>query len=235
MRFPFYRLQWRDFRYIFHSIYFNFHYLPFKQAVYLPILLYKPHLLRCKGTIKLIPDDGKIHLGMIRLGFRKVSIYPDNGVTWEQLGGTVYFRGRCTIGNDSYLSFGNNTTVDFGDDFINQAGAKIVSYRGIRFGKETRLGWGVVCMDTNFHPLFDMEKKVFKRASGPITIGDNNWFGMECRIMHSVVTPERCIFGMGSIVTRGSEKESYCLMGGSPVKVLSRNVMRIIGQDTEDY
>lgn len=31
------------------TIWFNFHYLPFRQAVRLPILLYKPKLLACKG------------------------------------------------------------------------------------------------------------------------------------------------------------------------------------------
>ena len=78
-----------------------------------------------------------------------------------------------------------------------------------------------------------MEKKKFKKASGKIHIGDFNWFGTECKIMHSVETPERCIFGMGTIVTRGCCAQSYCVMGGSPVRVLSQNVMRIIGQDQE--
>lgn len=48
-------------------------------------------------------------------------------------------------------------------------------------------------MDTNFHPLYDMEKDSFKRAYGPIKIGDYNWFAMQCKVMHSVETPERCI------------------------------------------
>lgn len=32
-------------RSIFSTIYFNLYYLPFKQAIKLPILLYKPHLI----------------------------------------------------------------------------------------------------------------------------------------------------------------------------------------------
>lgn len=32
---------------------FNFHYLPFKQAIKLPILLYKPKLLTLKGIIRI--------------------------------------------------------------------------------------------------------------------------------------------------------------------------------------
>ena len=33
------------------SMYFNFHYLPFRQAVKLPVLLYKPHLQKLGGGI----------------------------------------------------------------------------------------------------------------------------------------------------------------------------------------
>lgn len=36
------------------TIYFNFHYLPFKQAIKLPIFLYKPHLKLMKGTITIL-------------------------------------------------------------------------------------------------------------------------------------------------------------------------------------
>ena len=42
--------------YIFQTIYFNFHYLPFKQAIFLPIILYKPQFVSTKG--KIIIDGG---------------------------------------------------------------------------------------------------------------------------------------------------------------------------------
>ena len=88
-------------------------------------------------------------------------------------------------------------------------------------------------MDTNFHPIYDMAKKKYGKAHGPIVIGEYNWFGTGCKVMHSVTTPERCIFGMGTTVTRSCEMKSYCLMGGSPVRVLRENVMRDYDHDTE--
>lgn len=220
-------------RSLFYSIYFNFHYLPYKQAIKLPILLYKPHLRALKG--KILIDSNHVRMGMIRLGFRTCGIYPNSGITWENIGGSITFKGVCIIGNDSYLSFGSKASVIFGDDFRNTAGLKLVSARGISFGKGTRLGWGVLVMDTNFHPLYDMKRNVYKKASGPIEIGDYNWFGTQCKIMHSVRTPERCIFGMNTIVTRSCEMKSYCVMGGSPVKVLTENVMRDYDNDQEEY
>lgn len=225
----------QEMRYLIPTMYFNFHYLPFRQAVHLPIVLYKPHLLKCKGKVRLEPEDGHIRHGMIRLGFRMVSVYPNSGVTWQNTGGTVVFQGRTAIGNDAYLSIGPTASLTFGYDFLSTAGLKIICYRSITFHRYVRVGWGSLCMDTNFHPLFDMVKQEYQPASGSIEIGDYNWFGTGCKIMHGVTTPERCIFGMGTTVTRGCVKKSYCIMGGSPVRVLRENVMRVIGHDREEY
>lgn len=212
---------------------FNFYYLPLKQAIKLPILLYKPKFIKLKG--KIIIDSKNIKFGMIKMGFRMCGIYPDNGITWQNDGGQIIFRGKTLIGNDSYLVFGSKTIVDFGDDFRNTAKLRLVSYRSIKFGQSTRMGWDTLIMDTNFHPLYDIKNKKFKRASGPIEIGDYNWFGTQCRIMHSTITPERCIFGMNTTVTRNCIKKSYCVMGGEPVRVLSENVIRDLENDIETY
>lgn len=45
-------------RSIFSTIYFNFHYLPFRQAVHLPIILYKPHLVKLKGNVNICKLGG---------------------------------------------------------------------------------------------------------------------------------------------------------------------------------
>lgn len=218
-------------RYFPQIIYFNFHYLPWKQAIKLPIIFYKPKLISCKGRIEI---SCPVRFGLCQMGFHTCSIYPNSGVTWENNGGLLEIKGKVIIGNDSYISIGKKGKIIFENDFRNTAGLKVVSYKSISFGKGTRLGWGVTVMDTNFHPLYDMEKHIYKSASGPIVIGDYNWFGTQCKIMHSTITPERCIFGMNSIITRGCVKESYCVMGGNPLKILTRNVMRDYNHDTED-
>lgn len=212
------------------TIFFNFHYLPFKQAIKLPIVLYKPHFRELMGKVKI---DAPIKTAMIKMGLNLVGIYPNNGFLWENKGGTVIFKGDFVLGNDCYLSFGKDTYVEFGDDFRSTAALKLISVRGITFGKKSRVGWGSLIMDTNYHPIYDISKQIYKKASGPIEIGDYNWFGTQCKVMHSVKTPERCIFGMGSIITRNCDMRSYCLMGGSPLRVLSENVMRDYDNDTE--
>lgn len=215
------------------TMYFNFHYLPLKQAIKLPIIIHNVKFVNCSGRVIIDVPSPKIRRGMIRLGHYAVSIYADTGLVWDNHGGTIIFKGAAKIGNDSFIVIGKHSTVEVGDDFLASSALKLVSYRGIVFGQSTRLGWQCLVMDTNLHPLYDIKKEKFKRASSPIVIGDYNWFGTQCKIMHGVVTPERCIFGMNTVVTRGCEMKSYCVMGGCPVKILTEGVMRIIGQDTE--
>ena len=208
------------------SLWFNFKYLPFRQAVHLPILLYKPTYLKLNGSVVI--ESEKISFGMIKLGVFTSAVYPNSGITIRNEG-CILFKGKCHIGNDAYLITGKHGKIVFDDDFIITGGVKMVSECGMSFGKHARLGWGCVVIDTNFHPLYDMEKKKFKRAFGPIYIGDHNWFGMNCLIMPGVSTPEYCIFEARTIVTRGGQYEPYCVHGCSPVRALNKNVMRIIG------
>lgn len=210
------------------SLYFNFHYLPFKQAIRFPILVKKSHIYAAKGKIII---DAPIKFGMIKLGGYGGHMYPNNGIHWTQWGGTIIFKGKCQISNNSFIVQGKGSTLIFGDNFIATTSLRLLCFKYIEFGKNIQCGWDCLIMDSNFHRLYDIKKERFIKAYGPIKIGDNNWFAAHCKVMHSVTTPEHCIFGMGSVVTRGGKYESYCIHGGNPIHILTRDVMMINGQD----
>lgn len=204
------------------TIVFNFYYLPIRQAIRLPIWIYKPKFVKLRGKVRI---EGRITPGMILLGPWGGHMYPNNGIYWMNEG-EVTFRGKCFIGNNSFILTGKDGKIIFGPHFLAPTSAKIISYKGIEFGERVSLGFQVTVMDTNFHPLYDRENQQFRKAYGKIRIGDHNWFGAECFIMHSVTTPPRCIFGLRSVITRGAGYESYCVHGNtSAPHILSRNVM----------
>lgn len=101
-------------RSILYSLYFNFHYLPLRQAIKLPIILYKPKLLKCKGKVQIL---GKVSTGMIQLGKYTVSLYPNSGIVFENHGGSITFNGKCNIGNNSTISIGEKGILIIGDSF----------------------------------------------------------------------------------------------------------------------
>ena len=223
-------MKWM-FRSLFSSIFFNFHYLPFRQAIKLPILLYKPRFIKIKGKIQI---TGPVTFGMIQLGKFSANINPNNGISFENLGGTITFEGRCLIGNSAYLVVGPKGNLTIGNGFRNTTGIRIICYKSIVFGQYVSIGWNSILMDTNFHPLIDKRDNTCKKASGPIEIGSYNWLGTECLVMHSTKTPPRCIFGARCTITKRSEMESYCVtVPSSKCIVATNNVYRDIGGDLD--
>ena len=214
------------------SVYFNFHYLPIRQAVKLPIILHHASLKDVKGGVKIQCDN--IYRGMIHLGCYGVCLYPDNGIVWENHGGTVIFQGKVSIGSASALSINKHAEVIFGEDFINTAALKLVASRKISFGKSVRLGWNTMIMDTNMHPL--KNKLTGKRSSGgsPIEIGDYCWISTNSMVLPGVHMPERVICALGSLVTRSMEYESWCMYGGSPIRKLKDNIYRDFDDDRDE-
>lgn len=180
------------------TIYFNFHYLPLKQAIHLPIWLYKPHLVKCCGSVEINPMGG-VKSGMIRLGVNRVSIYPNNGIKYENHGGHIIFNGDCGIGNDSIISVGKGATLSFGSKFDATASLKIVAYNQINFGSKVLIGWNCLFMDTDLHSLTNVTGTM-TRGLGMIQIGDNNWFACNCIVTKETVTPRYCCVSLGTHV-----------------------------------
>lgn len=76
------------------SIYFCLKYLPFRQAIKLPILVYKPHFLKLEGTVVI--ENENIRFGMVKLGFLTHVLYPNTGITVKKKA-SLYSRGNVTL------------------------------------------------------------------------------------------------------------------------------------------
>lgn len=195
-------------RNIFQTIYFNLHYLPFKQAIRLPIWLYKPHIKNAKGSIII---SGPIRSGMIRLGINNVGIYPNNGIHINNQG-TIEFKGTAIIGNDCYLHVDKTGRVTFGNNFRATTTFRLVSYNNITFGDNVRFGWDCIVMDTDFHILTRLDGTQTK-GYGEIHIGSNNWFGNGCRIMKNSTTPDYCTVAAGTWLSKPALVPEHSVIG----------------------
>lgn len=222
----------RILRSILPSVYFNFYYLPFSQAIRLPILLYKPRLLKMKGNVQIL---GEIKFGIIRLGFPTVSLYPNTGIVYENQGGTIVFNGLCTIGNNSAISIGSKGHIEFGDNFKSTTTLRLTSYNTITFGNKVRLGWDILVMDTDFHKLTKVSGG-YSKGYAPISIGSNNWFGNGCKIMKRTTTPDYCVVQGGTILSGPVSAPSYSVVGNdSHIVVKATGVWRNVDDDVIEY
>lgn len=214
------------------SIYFNFKYLPFKQAIHIPIMFYKPEFLALKGCVKI--NAPKISMGMIKLGMRENSLCPNTGITFENKGGKVVFKGRCMIGNASALSIGKNGYLEIGNDFRSSM-LKLVAYHSIVFQDNDRLGWDCLVMDTDLHKLTKVNGG-YTKGFGSINIGKNNWFGSKCIILKNACTPDFCTVSAGTKVSCKVDAPEYSIIGSNVATVVARTgYWRNLSDDHIDY
>lgn len=216
-------------RSLLYSIFFNFYYLPIKQAVYLPILLYKPKLKSLKGSVKI--DCASICFGMIQLGRPTVPIYPNDGIMWENKGGEVILKGKIVIGNHSCISIGEKGKLEIDTGFIASSSLKLVCFFSICIKENVRFGWDILMMDTDFHRVKDMEGKFMGAAVKPILLNDNIWVGAKSVILKGCVIPPYCIVGACSLVNKVYDTPSHSLLSGIPAVLKRTGIWRDINDE----
>jgi len=205
----------------FKTIYFNLKYLPFRQAVKLPILISNKVYLRVMSGKLII--DSPIRTGLIQFGYGNVGIFDKkkSRSIWE-VSGTVIFKGKCNIGHGSKISVGSSGKLILGENFVITAETSIVAFTEIRFGNNCLLSWDILVMDTDFHKLKDEFGNIINKPR-PIIIGDRIWIGCRCLILKGSIIPNNCVIGADSIVSRELENEN-CLYVGSPCKMVKENI-----------
>lgn len=176
-------------RNIFQTIWFNFHYLPFKQAIKLPIVLYKPRIIAAKGKIKI---NGAVRPFMIQLGRPNIYIYKNEGVMFENWGGEIVFNGSCMIGNASAISIGDCGHLVLGVNFRATCALKLACYHRILIDDNVLLGWECLLTDSDFHTLTKEDGQKTK-GYGPVYIGENVWMAMKCIVLKNSVIPKNTV------------------------------------------
>lgn len=214
------------------TVYFNFHYLPFSQAIKLPIILYKPHFLKLKGRIII---QGNVRTGMITLGRNIVSIYPDTGINIENHGGTIIFQGHCLIGNNSSISVGEKSTVTIGSNFIATTTLRLISYHKISIDENVLCGWNCMFVDTDFHKLTLLPSRTCPPAFGEIEIGRDCWMAMNSTVMKNGKIGDYCVVAGNSIINKDFSEYTYCLLAGQPADVKKRGIFRDRNNDVVEY
>lgn len=204
------------FWYLLPTIYFNFHYLPFKQAVRLPILLYKPKFVSLKG--KIVIDSDNIELGMIKLGPLLNTCNPNCGISIDNRGGTIIFKGKAVFANDSYFMICKDAVLSLGKDI--DCNCKIKCAKSIEIGDETWIAYDSMLMDSDWHALTDVTTGKLLKKEAPVRIGKHNFISYKCIVTKGAVTPDNATFMPGSLINSVYEGEDNSLFGGNPCELI---------------
>ncbi len=214
------------------TIWINFKCLPFKQAMYLPILLYgKTHFRSLEGNIVI--DCNKISPFMIRIGNNLSYVQTNVAKTVWTIKGKLIFTGPISFMHGTYLMVGTTGTLKFGSKgTVCGSSSKIMCYDNITIGNTVRMAWNTQIYDTSFH--YVKTEKGVNNLTQPIVIGDNVWIGNNSTITKGSVIPNWSIICSHSLVNKDlTEYGEKCMYAGSPIKCKVQNIERVFDEGEE--
>lgn len=112
---------------------------------------------------------------------------------------------RLEIGKGAVLRIGNGT-------YINR-NTVIVAKKSIEIGRNCKIAWDVVIMDSDLHPISeeDMEEK-------PIIIEDDVWIGCRCILLKGIRIGRGAVIAAGAVVTKDVPPSTVA--GGVPARII---------------
>lgn len=205
---------------LFRSFYFCFRYLPFRQAIKMPVFLAVP-----VKVIKLhrggITFNGSVHSRQIEFVEGIEGIPSLHASIFIEPGSKVVFYGKAFLSGGSLLRVDNGGTLEIGNDFVINKNTIIRCSEKISFKDDVMIGWNNEINDNDGHPIYIDGDKI--KSTAPIEIGPHVWITTYVKISKGVEIPEGCIVAKGAVVTR-KHRTANTLIGGVPAKDIKTGV-----------
>ncbi len=200
------------------TIYFNFHYLNFSQAIKLPIWVSHRVAFGCLGGRVEI---GECRSGIVQIGFDRTGMFDENVQSVWHISGCIKFLGKARIGPAMKLKVSGELFL--GKNFRAGNNMSIYCSEHIRFGSDCLLSWDVLLMDNDFHEIRDFSGQVINQ-SRPIIFGDNVWIGCRSTVIKGAGSADSCVIAAGTLLNK---RLGFCnsIIGGRPLKVLKENIV----------
>lgn len=205
----------------FKTFVFNFHYLPFKQAVHLPFFLSRNTKLKSmKGAVRV---SGPLRPGMIRIGTEEVGFYDKrhNRPIWENAG-MVDFKGVARIKYGASIVVGFGARLTLGEGFKISSGSRIICFKSVEIGRNCRISWDSQIIDTDFHRVFDENSK-HMNPDREIRIGDDCWIGNKSSIQKGCNLGNMIVVASNSMVNSQIRGDNV-ILAGNPAKIIKTSI-----------
>ncbi len=201
----------------------NFSGLKFKDAIKFPIIVYQGTEIEEMGKIVF---NCPIRKGILVIGkrmfYRKRTTVIINRGTIE-IDGDCEIMGGATIHVLRYCSklcLGHNTIISESVNMLVDTTIKVGDY--------TRIAFGCLVIDSEFHFVLDTKTGIVGTTRYPITIGKYNWIGNSSVIKKGTVTPDYTIVSNGSMLTKDyRDIPQYSILQGIPAKLKASGLRRI--------
>lgn len=139
--------------------------------------------------------------------------------------GQLTLKGKVTCGQGSRICIGPYGHLTIGEGYLNSAEGAILCYDSITIGKDVLVSWNTTIMDTDFHPVEDLNIGKQTPITGDILIGNHIWIGFGSTLLKNTTVPDGCIVGAQALVNKRFT-EPNVLIAGNPGEIKRRNVCK---------
>jgi acetyltransferase-like isoleucine patch superfamily enzyme len=149
--------------------------------------------------------------------------YPVEGELLEALD-----EGRLKIGEGTllepgcWLTLSPEARIEIGAGCFLNRNTMLAAYDRIAIGDHTMFANGCFVGDSS-HRFDDVEKPITWQgftSKGPVAIGSNCWFGVNCVVTSGVTVGDRCVIGANSVVN--CDLPPGTIAAGAPAKPIGR-------------
>lgn len=210
----------------FQTLFLNFYFLPFKQAIHLPIWIFgNIKIIKLNG--KIVIDSARVTSGMIRINQTTES--PCNSGSDTELvlsNGTLIFKGNANIGCGCRILIYCDGKIILGNNFKMNNQNTLASCNHLEFDEMVVLGHQNQIYDTDFH-FFISKQNYVKNNSKAVFIGNHTFIANRVTILKGVQLPSYTTISSNSLVNKTLDIEPGTMIGGIPAKLLIAGYYRI--------
>ena len=94
----------------------------------------------------------------------------------------------------------------------------MISCEQIKTGNDCLIGDLVMIMDSDFHKVEPLERKIGTALSNPVIIGNNVWLGSRVVVQKGVNIGDNSVITAQAVVTK--DVPPNCIAGSIPAKVI---------------
>lgn len=203
------------------TIWFNFRYLPFRQAIVLPVVLARDvSIRRCHRYFLSI--EGVLKTGCLRFGFGDRDHNYDQKCSLSILGKIILKgSGVHAFGPGTCLRIGAKGTLVVGNHFTCSVNNRIYCSHKITIGEDNMWSFDNVIMDTDSHTILS-ESGDRINQNREVIFGNHVWLGCRNIVLKGAKVPDGCIVASGSIITKKFKNENSIISSNG--KVIKQNI-----------
>lgn len=205
------------------TVWFNLRFLPFRQAIRLPIWIAGNTRIKKMYRGGILLEDNNIRIGQIRIGYHEADAV-DTGSSHTILNiedsGILSLKDDAHIGQGAIINVKKNAILKLGINFAISGTTTIICNKHIIFGDDVQLSWNSLIADGDAHNIYSEDGK-YLNPPEEIIVGNKVWIAANTTVLKGTKINNNTVVASNSLVNRKFE-ECSCVIGGCPAKVLKK-------------